>query len=128
MSLFSYPVSVVLPIGESSMEEMTAFYVNEVGLVQLRDDPGGRVFSAGGGTQLHIYQSPSGVGPSGATAATFEVPDVVVEVAELREAGVVFEEYDDPSFQTVDGVYTDGDTKAAWFIDPAGNVICIHQA
>jgi catechol 2,3-dioxygenase-like lactoylglutathione lyase family enzyme len=127
MSLNRYPVSAVLPIGESTMEEMTDFYVDEVGLLKVvnRD---GVVFSAGNGTQLHLYQSPAGVGPSGATAATFEVSDVVAEVAELREAGVVFEEYDDPSFQTVDGVYTDGDMKAAWFVDPAGNVICIHQA
>jgi catechol 2,3-dioxygenase-like lactoylglutathione lyase family enzyme len=65
--------------------------------------------------------------PSPHTAVSFEVRDIREEIATLEERGVAFEDYDVPGFTTVDHVFDDGPMKAAWFLDPDGNVLCLHQ-
>jgi len=40
---------------------------------------------------------------------------------------VTFEDYDMPGLKTENHVATMGDERAAWFLDPDGNVICVHQ-
>jgi hypothetical protein len=57
----------------------------------------------------------------------WQVPDVAREVAELKARGVVFEEYDTPSFKTIDSIATTGKLKAAWFRDSEGNLLGIAQ-
>jgi len=49
-------------------------------------------------------------------------------VTELRERGVVFEEYDLPGVKTVDGIaeHASG-ARGAWFKDPDGNILQISQ-
>jgi hypothetical protein len=59
--------------------------------------------------------------------ASFEVPDVVGQVRELEQRGVRFEDYDLPDLKTVDHVCVMGAERAAWFKDPEGNVLCIHD-
>jgi hypothetical protein len=61
------------------------------------------------------------------TAVSFEVDDVGAEVRELSARGVQFEDYDYPGLKTVDKVCVLGSEKAAWFKDPEGNILCIHQ-
>ena len=61
------------------------------------------------------------------TALTWEVDDVTAEVADLEGRGIVFEDYDLPDFKTVDHVAEMGGDRAAWFKDPDGNVLCVHQ-
>jgi hypothetical protein len=58
---------------------------------------------------------------------SFEVTDVVQEVRELEQRGVGFEDYDLPDLKTVDHVCVLGSDKAAWFKDPDGNVLCVHE-
>jgi hypothetical protein len=55
------------------------------------------------------------------------VQNVEAEVAELRRRGVVFEEYDMPGMKTVNGIFTGGGSKAAWFKDSEGNIMAIIQ-
>ena len=108
------------------------FYRRKIGL-QLRSGSvadGYLEFAAGGGTVLQLFESKSR--KSKDTAATFEVDDLAREMAALRRRGVEFEEYDLPGIHTVNGVATmeDGPMaghKAAWFEDPAGHVIALHQ-
>ncbi len=40
---------------------------------------------------------------------------------------VRFEDYDYPGLKTVNKVCVLGSEKAAWFKDPEGNILCIHQ-
>ncbi len=57
---------------------------------------------------------------------TLEVEDAEAAVASLRERGLQPEEYDLPSIKTVDGIASfgsGGEIKAAWFKDPAGNLV-----
>jgi catechol-2,3-dioxygenase len=82
-------------------------------------------FEAGRGTVIEVFESDSR--KSEDTAATFDVADLSAEMEALRKKGVKFEEYDLPGIKTVKGVATMGGTKAAWFKDPGGNVLCLHQ-
>jgi catechol 2,3-dioxygenase-like lactoylglutathione lyase family enzyme len=61
------------------------------------------------------------------TALSFEVDDIAREVRDLEARGVAFEDYDLPDLKTVGHVCVLGAEKAAWFKDPDGNVLCIHE-
>ena len=67
----------------------------------------------------------------------WEVDDLEEAIAELREGGVIFEEYHVPGLETVNGIAeVDGNypskggvgEKAAWFKDSEGNLLAIGQA
>ncbi len=67
----------------------------------------------------------------------WEVDDLEETVAELRERGVIFEEYDVPGLKTVNGIaevegnyHSKGGVggKAAWFKDSEGNLLAIGRA
>jgi catechol 2,3-dioxygenase-like lactoylglutathione lyase family enzyme len=66
--------------------------------------------------------------PSGQhTQVGWTVEDIERAVGDLRERGVVFEEYQDPEFQTVGGIATFGPNRFAWFTDSEGNVHNLAQ-
>ena len=50
-----------------------------------------------------------------------------VEISDLESRGVTFEDYDMPGIKTVDHIAEMGEDKAAWFTDPDGNILCLHQ-
>jgi catechol 2,3-dioxygenase-like lactoylglutathione lyase family enzyme len=108
----------------SNLDEAISFYVDKLGLKlfeRAEGEPYAR-FQGSGETKLGVYES-KWAGQSGHTLASFVVDDVRATVSQLRENGVVFEEYDMPEIKTEDGVATMGDTRAAWFKDPDGNVL-----
>ena len=39
----------------------------------------------------------------------------------------MFEEYDTPGMKTVNGIFTGGGAKTAWFKDTEGNILAIVQ-
>lgn len=51
----------------------------------------------------------------------------ILPVAELQARGVRFEDYDMPDLKTVDHIATMGSSKAAWFTDTEGNILCLHE-
>ena len=119
------PVAATLPY--RGLKTATGFYSKKLGLELLSGSvrDGYLEFGAGKGTVIQVFES--GSKKSDDTAATFEVSDLAREMAALRTKRVVFEEYDLPGIKTVRGVATMGDHKAAWFKDPSGNVLCLHQ-
>jgi catechol 2,3-dioxygenase-like lactoylglutathione lyase family enzyme len=85
------------------------------------------VFECGGGTTLLVYGRGN---PNQAdhTQVRFWTKDVAADVEELKGRGVVFEEYDFPTFKTIDSIATTpGLGKSAWFKDPDGNTIALFQ-
>jgi hypothetical protein len=67
----------------------------------------------------------------------WEVDNLEETMAELRDRGVTFEEYDVPGLKTVNGITevegnypSEGGVgeKAAWFKDSEGNLLAIGQA
>ena len=126
MSLTDSAVSVMLPIRDAARAQ--EFYESRLGLPfdGTNDTTGESAYRLAGGSQLVLRVLPD-VQPSPNTAMSFEVGDIAAEIAALELRGVVFEDYDQPGFTTVDHVLEDGGMKAAWFLDPDGNVLCLHQ-
>ena len=84
------------------------------------------MYESGKGSRFFAYVS-AGVGTSKASTAFFDVPDVEAEVADLKNRGVVFENYDTPGYATVDGIATGGGARTAWFKDTEGNILAVSQ-
>ena len=119
------PVSASLPFHDLSAAEDFYAKMLRLKLSSGSVDDGYLEYEAGDGTVLQVFESDAK--KSGDTAATFDVEDLAKEMEELRGRGIRFEEYDLPGIKTVQGVATMGDHRAAWFKDPGGNVLCLHE-
>jgi len=115
---------VMLPVED--VDRARKFYEEKLGLeyggLNLE---GSAMFALDGGTTLVLLPRPGG-SRAESTAMSWAVDDVEKEVKELANRGVVFEDYDLPEFKTVDHVATMGGFQSAWFLDPDGNVLCVH--
>lgn len=125
MSLASSAVTAALPVSDT--ERAKEFYSERLGLpFQGTNAEGSLLYQLSGGTMLMLLPREGGSrNPS--TALTWEVDDVGAQVTELEARGVVFEDYDLPNLKTVDHVAEMEGEKAAWFLDPDRNVLCVHQ-
>ena len=117
-------VTTMLPVKD--MERARAFYEKSLGFRPEGFRPDGKFVYKVGGTTLALFPKPEGT-KAEHTAVSFQVPDIVAAIAQLKRTGVVFEDYDFPDFKTVDHVCVLGAEKAAWFKDTEGNYLCLHQ-
>ena len=117
---------VVPYIPASDIARAREFYERKVGLVAKQKIAGGVVYECAAGSWIFLYQS-VGAGTSQASQAFWQVKDVDAEVAELRARGVEFEEYDLPGCKTVNGIFTGGGSRAAWFKDSEGNIMALIE-
>ena len=109
--------------GSSAVE----FYRDRLGLdYQGPNTEGQEMFALGGGSALALMPGPDAT-PTGRTELSFAVGDIVAEIRDLESRGVSFADYDLPGLKTVDHVCVLGSEKAAWFEDPDGNVLCLHE-
>lgn len=120
--------SVAPTIGVSDLEKATGFYGGVLGLKVLTESPYMIVYQSGANTRLEIYPT-AFAGTNQATYATWEVGDIKVEVEALQAAGVTFEHYDLPGMKLEGDIHVMGESNemAAWFKDPDGNILCLHQ-
>jgi predicted enzyme related to lactoylglutathione lyase len=123
--LSTAPVSPVLPAED--IERARSFYGETLGLeIEDLGVPGYFMVHAGSGSSILVYQRERTKAEH--TVAGFTVTEIEPVVRELRERGVVFEEYDMPGLKTVGGIADLGPAgKSAWFTDPEGNIISISQ-
>jgi len=117
-------VTTMLPVID--MTRARAFYEQSLGLTPGGFRPDGKFVYTVGGSTIALFPKPEGT-KADHTAISFRVADIVASIAELKKAGVVFEDYDFPGFKTIDHVCVLGAEKAAWFKDPEGNYLCIHE-
>ena len=112
----------------TDLERSQEFYAKTVGLTLSPETIKNHlVFEGADGTTLLVYMRPAG-NKAEHTQVRFWSTDISADVAELAGRGVVFEEYDTPTFKTVDHVVTTpGIGRSAWFRDPDGNTIAIFQ-
>lgn len=116
----------MLPVSDA--DRAGQFYRDKLGLRYLTTGADGtRVFEVGNGDTLGLMPAEEGA-QSRHTVLSFEVSDISTEVRDLEARGVTFEDYDMPDLRTVDHIAEMGGEKAAWFCDPEGNILCIHQA
>lgn len=125
MPLTKRNVAMMLPV--TDVDRARTFYTDSLGLdFTGTNDEGSAMYALEGGTTLLLLPRP-GSTPSESTAMSFEVDDIVAEIKELEDHGVVFEDYDTPELTTVDHIAAMGSERAAWFKDPDGNVLCLHE-
>jgi catechol 2,3-dioxygenase-like lactoylglutathione lyase family enzyme len=122
--LASATVTTILPAVD--LDRARDFYEHKLGLTPVGAQPDGKFVYQCGGTLLALF--PRGA-PTKAdhTAVSFEVADIVSEIAALEEKGVTFNDYDLPGLKTVAHVCVLGAEKAAWFNDTEGNILCLHE-
>lgn len=126
MTLANNTVGILLPTRNPSAAQ--AFYTDCLGLPFVGKSADGElVFQLAGGARLLLRELPDSA-PSPNTEMTFAVDDIAAAITDLEGHGVAFEDYDAPGLRTVNHVFHSGTTKAAWFRDPDGNVLCLHQA
>ena len=117
-------VTTMLPVKD--MARARAFYEGCLGLKPGGLRPDGKFVYVVGGATLALFPKDEGT-KADHTAISFRVPDIAAAIAGLKRSGVVFEDYDFPGLKTVNHVCVLGAEKAAWFKDPEGNYLCIHE-
>lgn len=117
-------VTTMLPVID--MERARHFYEDCLGLAPGGLRPDGKFVYQVGGSTLALFPKPEGT-KADHTAISFRVADIAASIAQLKRAGVAFEDYDFPGLKTVDHVCVLGAEKAAWFKDTEGNYLCLHE-
>jgi len=117
-------VTTMLPVKD--MLRARDFYENKLGLQPGGFKPDGKFVYSVSGSVLALFPKPEGT-KADHTAISFQVPDIAASIRALERAGVTFEDYDFPGLKTVDHICVLGAEKAAWFKDPEGNYLCIHE-
>ena len=121
---FDNPVTAILPVID--MGRARRFYEQELGLKAGAPKPDGKFVYRCGGTEIALFPRPGGTRAEH-TALSFRVGDIRATIHELEGRGVKFADYDLPGVKTVEHVCVLGSEKAAWFQDPEGNILCLHE-
>lgn len=117
-------VTCMLPVKD--LDRARRFYEGALGLDPVGAKPDGKFVYRCGGTEIALFPKPEGT-KAQHTALSFQVADIAGTIATLKSRGVVFADYDFPGLRTVDHVCVLGSEKAAWFEDPEGNILCLHE-
>jgi catechol 2,3-dioxygenase-like lactoylglutathione lyase family enzyme len=109
------------------VEQARAFYGETLGIrVEVLDEEHGLLtLHLAGDRPTLIYRKPDHE-PASYTILNFPVDDVDAAVDELAARGVHFERYDGME-QDEKGISRDKPV-IAWFKDPAGNLLSVHEA
>ena len=119
-----HPLVVTIPA--SDLQRAKTFYRERLGLEPLVETAAWISYRAGDGF-FQLYPS-SYAGTAEHTIGGWIVDEIESVVAQLRDRGVVFEEYDVPGLRTVGGIADlAGVERAAWFRDSEGNILSISQ-
>lgn len=104
------------------------WYDEKLGLKPANDrGEMGADYMLGGGTRAFMYPTQY-AGTAGHTILHFDSPDLAADMAEMRKKGVVFIDYDQPGFKTVNGIADWGNgMKTAWTKDSEGNILGFAQ-
>ena len=116
--------SAVLPARD--IKRARSFYTEKLGLQPAEEREGELRFRAPSGASVLVYETEN-AGTAKNTALLWTTDDLPAEVARLRDAGVVFEEYDLPGLKTENGIATTDQERAAWFKDSEGNILCVAE-
>ena len=113
-------------VATSDLGAAERFYGGTLGLPLVESTPVWRVFDAHG-TRLRVTRVDV-VHAAPYTVLGWRVDDLEAALADLGGRGVVFTRYEGVG-QDETGVWTAPDgTRVAWFADPDGNTLAVHQA
>lgn len=117
-------VTAMLPVKD--MGRARRFYEEQLGLAPVGLKPDGKFIYRCAGTEIALFPRPGGT-KADHTALSFRVDDIRGAIQRLESRGVKFADYDLPGLKTVEHVCVLGSEKAAWFQDPEGNILCLHE-
>ncbi|HEV7701580.1 MAG TPA: VOC family protein [Pyrinomonadaceae bacterium] len=121
--LLSSQVAAFIAVSDAALSR--DFYENVLGLTVIREDDWAVEFDANG-TSLRMQKGVTFTSQE-FTVLGWHVDDIDAAMAELRERGVVFEQYPWMPPES-NGVMTfPGGARVAWFKDPDGNVLSLDQ-
>jgi predicted enzyme related to lactoylglutathione lyase len=109
------------------LEKAKEFYGGTLGLnTEVLDEENGLLtLHLAGGRDTLVYLKPD-LEPGNYTILNFIVDDVEKAVDELVDRGVTFERYE--GFEQDDrGIDRGPGPNIAWFKDPAGNILSVHE-
>lgn len=119
--------SAVPTLPAADIERARQFYQDVVGCLVGEGEEDGSIKVHVGETWIMVYPSEF-AGTNQATAVGFGVDDIAASVADLRDRGVQFEEYDFGEMKTEDGILTmPNGQKGAWFKDTEGNIVGLFE-
>lgn len=124
MQLDASQVTVMLPVRD--LQRARDFYERVLALPAGEERLDGKVVYHCGGTAIALFPKVEGT-KAEHTALSFRVDNIRAAVDQLESRGVVFSDYDLPGLRTVEHVCVLGSEKAAWFNDPEGNILCLHE-
>jgi catechol 2,3-dioxygenase-like lactoylglutathione lyase family enzyme len=108
------------------LAEVRRFYGDTLGLnVSGQEEDGVLTLELSGGRNVLIYVKPDHA-PATYTILNFPVEDVEGTVDALAERGVRFEQYEGME-QDEKGINRGQGPLIAWFRDPAGNILSVHE-
>lgn len=107
------------------IEAARRFYADTLGVRVTEEHGMLTLHLAGGERPTLIYPKPDHA-PANYTILNFPVDDVEAAVDGLAERGVSFERYDGME-QDERGIARGQGPDIAWFTDPAGNILSVHQ-
>jgi catechol 2,3-dioxygenase-like lactoylglutathione lyase family enzyme len=117
--------SIVPTIPVTELERAKRFFAEKLGLIPYSEDDGAAHYRSGSGT-FDLYPTQF-AGTAQHTLLAWEVDDIDLVVAGLRDRGVVFEDYDFPGMDHETGIATIEADRVAWFKDTEGNILAVAQ-
>jgi len=117
-------MTCMLPVKD--MARARRFYESQLQLKPVGLKPDGKFVYRCGGAEIALFPKPEGT-KAEHTALSFKVANIAAAIRDLESRGVKFADYDLPNLKTVEHVCVLGSEKAAWFQDPEGNILCLHE-
>jgi catechol 2,3-dioxygenase-like lactoylglutathione lyase family enzyme len=117
--------AAIATIPVKDIEVAKKFYSDTLGLKPGRTEEAEVLSYQSGDSEILVYESKF-AGTNKATAATWVLGDELDPVMkQLKAKGVKFEHYDFPDMKREGDIHIAGNTRAAWFKDPDGNILSI---
>ena len=114
-------------VAASDIDRARDWYRDKLGMSPKHEAMGTLWYEFRPGTWLLVYPSEY-AGTAKNTQAGWTVEGIESVMQELRDRGVVFEDYDFGEFKTEDGLMTvPGRGKSAWFKDSEGNIFELSE-
>lgn len=125
------PISAFSGFSVNNLAQAQEFYADKLGL-EVQDQGMGLELHLPGGTTVFVYEKENHE-PASFTVLNLVVQDIDASMAELKQKGIVFEQYDLGNGAKTDessvlrGKSANMGPDIAWFKDPSGNVFSILE-
>jgi catechol 2,3-dioxygenase-like lactoylglutathione lyase family enzyme len=120
-------IDAIATVAVRDLAAARRFYEQTLGLKPIDSEGEEVIVYRSGKSSLNVYRSQF-AGTNQATAVTWNVGNAIDDVvARLKAKGVEFEHYEMPGITRQGDLHLCGAMKVAWFKDPDGNILNIHN-